>query len=158
MRRRRSWTYGPGRTHSNPRGDAMHTTATASRTSAPTSLPPVGVVAAVYEAFGRGDVPGVLALCADDVVFDDDSLPSATQSAGHPLFSTHRGKTEVREFFAALATYDFGRFEVLDLMVSSGASPDPASEKELVHVAARVLIALTPPAGNTVEDDEMHLW
>ncbi len=136
----------------------MNTTDTVDRTRTLSSLPPVGVVAAVYEAFGRDDVPGILDLCADDVVFDDDSLPTEAQRAGHPLLSTHRGKSGVTDFFTKLAAYEFSRFDVLDMMVSSGSSPDPASREPLVHVAARIQLRLTTPAGTVLEDDEMHLW
>lgn len=131
------------------------TTRTPSRASA---LAPVEVVAAIYAAFGRDDVAGVLALCAEDVVFDDDSSPTDAQRAGHPLLCAHRGKSGVADYFAALATYQVGRFEVLDLMVASGNSPDPASGQALHRVAARILLELTAPTGVVVSDDEMHLW
>jgi ketosteroid isomerase-like protein len=134
----------------------MNTTDTAQRPpDSPASvLPPAGVVAAIYEAFGRGDIPGVLDLCAEDVVLDDDSLPSAAQKAGHPLLVAHRGKEGVAEFFAAVAECEITRFEVLDLMVSSA----PSGPQQLVNVVAKIRIDLISPAGILVDDDELHLW
>lgn len=109
-------------------------------------LSPVAAVSAIYEAFGRGDVPTILSLLADDVVFDDDSLPSAAQSAGLPLLGPHRGKEGVAEFFAKLGDYTFHEFQVTDILAGDGV------------VAARVLIELTYPSGSRFRDDEIHLW
>ena len=110
------------------------------------NLSPVATVTAIYEAFGRGDVPTILSLLADDVVFDDDSLPSAAQAAGHPLLSPHRGKEGVAAFFAELGDYTFHDFQVTDLLAGDDV------------VAARVLVDLAYPSGARFRDDEMHLW
>lgn len=109
------------------------------------NLSPVATVAAIYEAFGHGDVPTILSLLADDVVFDDDS-PSAAQSAGHPLLSAHRGKEGAAAFFAELGNYAFHDFQVTDVLAGDEV------------VAARVLIDVTYPSGVRFRDDEMHLW
>ena len=110
------------------------------------SLSPAATVSAIYEAFGRGDVPAILELCTEDVVFDDDTRPSAAQRAGHPLLVAHRGKEGVTRFFAHLSEYQFAEFDVTDLLTGDGC------------VAARILVELTTPSGVTVRDDEMHLW
>ena len=110
------------------------------------NLSPVATVTAIYEAFGRGDVPTILGLLADDVVFDDDRLPSSAQSANHPLLSTRRGKEGFTAFFAELGGYTIHDFQVTDLLAGDGV------------VAARVLIDIAYPSGARVSDDEMHLW
>jgi ketosteroid isomerase-like protein len=48
-----------------------------------------------YAAFGRGDVPGLLALLAEDVVWD---MPGD----GFPLAGTYRGHEGVASFFQKL--------------------------------------------------------
>ncbi len=110
------------------------------------TISPAATVTAIYEAFGRGDVPTILCLLADDVVFDDDSLPSAAQAAGHPLFGPHRGRDGVSAFFGELAKYHFHDFRVTDLLAGDRV------------VAARVLVDVEYPSGARIRDDEMHLW
>jgi uncharacterized protein len=107
---------------------------------------PAATVAAIYEAFGRGDVPAILDLLADDVVFDDDTRPSSAQEAGYPLFLPHRGKDGVVRFFAELGEYQFREFDVTDLLVGDSC------------VASRVLIEVATPSGEVIHDDVMHLW
>lgn len=111
-----------------------------------TGLTPAATVAAIYEAFGRGDVPAILELLTEDVLFDDDTRPSAAQEAGYPLFVPHRGKNGVARFFAELAEYRFSEFDVTDLLTGDHC------------VAARILVELTAPSGAVVRDDAMHLW
>lgn len=111
-----------------------------------TGLGPAATVTAIYEAFGRGDVPAILDLLADDVVFDDDTRPSAAQQAGYPLFAPHRGKDGAARFFAELAGYRFSEFDVTDLLAGDQC------------VAARILVEVTAPSGVVIRDDAMHLW
>ena len=61
--------------------------------------PSTGLAMAAYEAFGKKDIPGILNLCNDDVVFEihDDILnPNEIH--------LYKGKTEVGKFFAELAS------------------------------------------------------
>jgi hypothetical protein len=110
------------------------------------TLSPAATVSAIYEAFGRGDVPAILELCDEDVVFDDDTRPSAAQQAGYPLLVAHRGKQGVARFFAELSEYQFSEFQVTDLLTGDRC------------VAARILLEVTAPSGGTIRDDAMHLW
>lgn len=103
-------------------------------------------VAALYEAFGRGDIPEVLSLMSDDIRFDADPLGSSAADAGHPLLTPRVGKAQLGEFFAAFGGCELHFFEVLDLMSSDD------------QVAVHVHLAYTTPAGNPVEDDEIHRW
>ncbi len=61
------------------------------------------VVKAGYAAFGRGDLPGLLALMADDVEWNSPGV-------GLPLSGTYRGRDGVASFFQKLST----EAEILD--------------------------------------------
>ncbi len=112
-----------------------------------TRTDPLTIVTGIYAAFGRGDIGSILAVLADDVVFDDDTeVRSSASEAGHPLLTCHRGKAQVAEFFAELARYTMRDFQVTDLLTGDGV------------VAARVLLELESPAGIRMDNDEMHLW
>lgn len=66
----------------------------------------VAIVKRGYEAFGRGDVNGVLELCAEDVEWVS-SGPSEMPTAG-----TRRGRQQVGQFFQALdQVFEIQRFE-----------------------------------------------
>jgi ketosteroid isomerase-like protein len=69
----------------------------------------VKTVQAVYEAFGRGDIPAILDVVADDV--DWASEPASTIAPWHGL---RRGKEALPGFFAAIAeTLDVTEFTPL---------------------------------------------
>lgn len=59
--------------------------------------PSTQTVLAAYGAFGKGDIPGMLAMCADDVVWDvtDHALPGLEKTV-------YRGKAGVGRFFSDL--------------------------------------------------------
>ncbi|HEX8688160.1 MAG TPA: nuclear transport factor 2 family protein [Pyrinomonadaceae bacterium] len=64
------------------------------------------VVQAIFEAFGRGDVPGVLAQLSEDVTWD------APGPSHVPYFGDRRGHGGATEFFVQLGTnVDFEHFE-----------------------------------------------
>jgi ketosteroid isomerase-like protein len=64
------------------------------------------VVESIFEAFGRGDVPGVLAHLADDVEW------KAPGPASVPYLGERRGHGGATEFFVQLGTnVDFEYFE-----------------------------------------------
>jgi uncharacterized protein len=64
------------------------------------------VVQAIFEAFGRGDVPGVLSHLADDVEW------RAPGPASVPYLGERRGHGGATEFFVQLGTnVDFEHFE-----------------------------------------------
>jgi uncharacterized protein len=64
------------------------------------------VVQQGYEAFGRGDIPAVLELLTDDVVWTEQG-PSVIPFAG-----TFRGREGIAEFFSVLdETIEFEQFE-----------------------------------------------
>jgi ketosteroid isomerase-like protein len=66
----------------------------------------VAVLQQGYEAFGRGDIPGVLDLLTDDVVWTFQG-PSVIPFAG-----TYRGREGIAEFFSSVGeALEFEQFE-----------------------------------------------
>lgn len=99
----------------------------------------------IYEAFGRGDVPAILDLCADDVAWEnwDDN---AAQRAGVATMQARRGKAGVGEFFGAVATLTLQGFEVFNMMEGGN------------QVAVTFVIEYDTPVGGHLRDEEIHLW
>ena len=67
---------------------------------------------AVYEAFGRGDLPAIL-----DTLTDDVDWASSVSSTEVPWWGVRHGKDEVTDFFVKLATAtDTTEFTVLEVI------------------------------------------
>jgi ketosteroid isomerase-like protein len=111
---------------------------------------PVETVGAVYAAFARGDVPGLLGLLSDDVVLEDHGpgVTTTAQDAGHPLLVGRRGRTGAAEFFTEAARMQVHEFTVHELLGRPG-SPT---------VAVLVTAEMSYPSGARFRDDEVHLW
>jgi ketosteroid isomerase-like protein len=112
---------------------------TATRTNADT-------IGGIYAAFGRGDIPAILATLADDVMWEDWRRPSSAQRAGVPHLVARRGPDEVADFFRVIGGWAFDEFQVLDVI---GAGR---------QVAAEVVARWSMPNGGRVADEEIHLW
>lgn len=103
----------------------------------------VAAVQQAYAAFGRGDVEGVLALLAEDAVFDSNAAQPPA-----PWFATFRGREDIRRFFHLLAQgAEFQRFEPT-AFVASG---------DLVLAVVRVRFTIRA-TGKVVEDEHVHAW
>jgi ketosteroid isomerase-like protein len=100
---------------------------------------------ALYAAFGRGDVPAILDLLAEDVRFDQWT-DSFAQRAGVPWLTERSGHQGVADFFGVVGTFEISEFSVLDLMASDG------------QVVAEVVIDAKLPGGGHYRDEELHLW
>ena len=103
-------------------------------------------VTAIYEAFGRGDIPAVLSHLSEDVTWDVTEEPWTPAAAGVPWLVPRRGHAEVAEFFAIVGAWDYERFEVLDLLVSD------------TQVAAAVRLVADLPNGKRLDEVVMHVW
>jgi ketosteroid isomerase-like protein len=103
---------------------------------------------AMYEAFGRGDVPGVLAHMAADIALDDWTGNSAVDSGLMINMKPRFGTQGVIDFFTAMGGgMEFEKFEVTNLLAGGN------------QVAATVsLRTLVKATGKTVSDDMIHLW
>jgi uncharacterized protein len=72
-------------------------------------------VAGIYDAFGRGDVPAILARLAEDVAWED-WRDNWAQRAGVPAMARRSGPAEVADFFAIVGTWTLHEFAVLDVI------------------------------------------
>lgn len=100
---------------------------------------------AIYEAYGRGDLPAILDRIADDCAWESWA-DNSNQRAGLEVAAPRTGPAGVAEFFAFVAELEIHSFEILDVL---------ASERQAV---AEVVIELTTPQGRRIRDEELHLW
>ena len=100
----------------------------------------VDTVRAIYEAFGRGDVPAILERLAPDVAWEAWEDNHA-QRAGVEHLAARSDRESVAGFFAAVGKLGVRDFRVLDLM---------AGERQ---VAVEVRIET-----ERFSDEELHLW
>jgi ketosteroid isomerase-like protein len=107
----------------------------------------LATVQSIYQAFGRADLPAILAHLHPKVRWEQWADHSA-QQAGHPLFAPRAGREEAAGFFALLAQQlTIHEFQVLDVFGSGQ------------QVAAEIVIDCTwQPTGTRLRDEEMHLW
>lgn len=104
----------------------------------------VPAVQSLYAAFARGDLPGVLALVADDVDWGfNGGRPDLV-----PYHRPVRGKAELAGFFAALAEQvEFQDFTP-GVVVDGGA-----------HVVVEVHLRFALKAtGRVVDQSQLHWW
>jgi len=66
------------------------------------TLPLTTVVQNLYAAFGRGDVPTILAGLREDVVWGLNADPASPSAAAIPTFRLHSGRADVASFFSGL--------------------------------------------------------
>ncbi len=105
----------------------------------------LATVNAIYEAFGRGDIPAILERLADDVRWEEWANNSA-QEAGVPWMRLRAGRAAVAEFFAVIAQFQIKEFRVLSIMANEN------------QVAAEFVIEAIVPGGGYYRDEEMHLF
>jgi uncharacterized protein len=99
----------------------------------------------IYHAFGRRDIPAILAMIAPGCLWESWENNRA-QRAGVPILQPRTGPGGVAQFFAAVGELDIHNFQVLDVL---------AGERQ---VAAEIVIDYTTPAGGRCRDEEVHLW
>jgi ketosteroid isomerase-like protein len=102
-------------------------------------------VTSIYAAFGRGDVPSILAALSEDVAWEW----AYSDSIGVPWLVPRRGPAQVGEFFQVLATQlVVQRFEV-KMLLARGP----------VVVALFDFDATVERTGRAIcERDEAHIW
>jgi ketosteroid isomerase-like protein len=102
----------------------------------------IETVQAIYAAFGKGDVPGILAHLDPDVDWEHDW-------GGEPLrwYRPRRGRAAVPGFFEALADFEFLRFEPIAFLEGAGMVCVP------IHLELKV-----KANGKVIRDLEAHLW
>lgn len=102
-------------------------------------------VGAIYEAFGRGDVSGILDRISDAVRWEHWSDHTA-QKGGVPWLLPRAGKAGVAEFLAVVGQMQFHEFRVGAIMVGGDKA------------ASEVAVDATLPSGRRFQDEEIHLW
>ena len=99
-------------------------------------------VQAIYEAFGRGDVPAILDQLADDVAWDQDA-----PGYGVPIYEPGTGKDHAARFFEALQDVEFARFEPTNFLTGG--------EQVAVTIDLEATVKAT---GKSFRALEIHLW
>lgn len=103
-------------------------------------------VAAIYTAFGKGDIPGIIQHLSDNVQWEAWADNSA-QKAGVPWLQARSGKAGALQFFEIVGTFKIREFQVLSLLAGGN------------QVAAEFVIEFEAPGtGAICRDEEMHLW
>lgn len=104
-------------------------------------------VTAIYEAFGKGDIPTILAHMAPDVQWESWA-DNHGQQAGVPWLQARQGKEGVLAFFQYLGSQmQVTEFQVLSIMDGGH------------QIAVEFVIAVNLPAlGTHFRDEEIHLW
>ena len=101
------------------------------------------LVQGAYEAFGRGDMPALAEVMADDIEWVNPGDPDTDPNAG-----TFEGKEAVLGWFGGLAsTLDFTTFEPREFIAQN--------DKVVSLVYAEATVRNT---GRTVASHEAHVW
>ncbi|MHC1560828.1 nuclear transport factor 2 family protein [Actinomycetospora sp. C-140] len=116
-----------------------------SATSATPTTTNAATVAGIYTAFGRGDVPAILATLADDVAWDVWPR-NFGQESGVEHLRARRGPADVAGFFGTIGTWTVRSFEVRDVIGTGD------------QVVAQIVADFDLPGGGRLHDDELHLW
>lgn len=99
-------------------------------------------VEAIYAAFRRGDIAGILAALREDVEWEHDAVDH-----GIPWLAPRQGRAQVTGFFEALRALDIRKFEPKRILA------DDSMAIALIHVELAVRAT-----GRVVNDVELHLW
>ena len=102
----------------------------------------VETVQAIYEAFGRGDVPAILDRLAEDVEWDRDA-----PGYGIPIYEPGTGREHAKRFFERLGELEINRFEPTNFLSGGNQVAVP------INVEVKV-----KSTGKIVEALEIHLW
>lgn len=89
-------------------------------------------VQGIFEAFGRGDIPGLLDMVTDDVQW----IVSGPDTV--PYFGERRGRAGVTDFFVQLGSnVEFQRFEPQEFVAQGDKVAVTGSERGLVKTTGR---------------------
>lgn len=103
----------------------------------------LATVGKMYEAFGKGDIPALLAHVTDDVRWEQFE-DNRAQAAGVLWLQLQVGKAGVAEFFGLLATFNWRDFRVIAMMAGDQ------------RVATELEVEFELPGGATLRDQLMH--
>lgn len=97
----------------------------------------------IYEAFGRGDIPSILALVADDAQWE-----YGVNATDVPWLQPRRGRAGAGEFFQTLAALEFHDFRAKSFFESGNT----------VVVLVDLDATVKATGRRVVEEDEVHIW
>jgi ketosteroid isomerase-like protein len=101
------------------------------------------IVREIYQAFGRGDIPAILAKLDENVEWEYGFAPNEV-----PWLAPRRGRTGVGKFFESLAAVEFHNFITKAIL-----------EGENVVLALVDLSFTVKKTGKKFsEEDETHVW
>jgi uncharacterized protein len=105
------------------------------------------LVQSIYEVFGKGDVPAILDLLAEDVEWESWADNSAVK-AGVPTMVPRHGKADVVKFFETAGQMDITDLQILNMMEGGN------------EVAVEFVLEANLPTwgGGHYRDEEIHLW
>lgn len=103
----------------------------------------VATVTALYEAFGRGDIPAILDQVAEDVEWEE----GADASHGIPWLQPGRGKAHVAAFFESLGQLEIKHFQPAHIL----------GQRDVVVAVIDIELVVTA-TGKGFADRETHLW
>jgi ketosteroid isomerase-like protein len=119
---------------------------TASRSLLPDeelSMNPIETVQRIYAAFGRGDIPAILAELADDVQWEYDTFPNPM-----PWMQPRHGRAGAASFFEALGGIQITKFEPLHLL----------ADGRTVLGVFNVEFTVKATGQQVKEPEEVHIW
>jgi hypothetical protein len=106
----------------------------------------LATIGAIYEAFGKGDIPTILSHLSDDVRWEEWADNTA-QKAGVPWLQARHGKAGALVFFQVMGGLKVLDFRVVSLLAGGN------------QVAAEIEIEFEAPStGRRLRDQEIHLW
>ncbi len=107
----------------------------------------LATVQSIYEAFGKGDIPAILDMLADDIEWESWADNSSVK-AGVPTMVPRHSKAEVVKFFEAVGQMDITDLQIINMMEGGNS------------VAVEFVLEAKLPAwgGGHYRDEEMHLW
>jgi ketosteroid isomerase-like protein len=102
----------------------------------------------IYEAFGGGDIPGILERLAEDVRWDHYPTGNAAQDRDVPYMRSRSGREAVSGFFQDIQQdFELNSFSPRAFLEGDG------------HVAVLIEVDFTVRStGKRVQDEEIHLW
>jgi uncharacterized protein len=101
----------------------------------------------IYAAFGRGDVPAILARLADDVCWDQLPDGSGAERHGVPWLMPRTGRDEVADFFEALGGLDIHVFAPTAILAEGDTVVALIDEDVTVRAT-----------GERFRDETAHVW
>ena len=107
----------------------------------------LATVQGIYESFGKGDVPAILDVLAEDVEWESWADNSSV-NAGVPTMIPRHSKAEVAQFFQVAGQMEITDLQILNMMEGGN------------QVAVEFVLEANLPAwgGGHYRDEEIHVW